>query len=79
MFDYVTVLQFCLKVQAHVCDTAVHVLMCHTQLDFSILCEQNILSFNVSVNHMMGVKMGKALEDKHMQIINTESDDHYKY
>jgi len=35
-----------------------------TEFDFGILCEQNILSLNVSVNHMMGVKMGKTLEDK---------------
>lgn len=45
--------------------TTVHVSLCHTQFDFSILCEQNILSLNVSVNHMMGVEMGKTLEDKH--------------
>lgn len=37
--------------------------MCHTQFDFGILREQNILSLNVSVNHMMGVKMGKTLKN----------------
>lgn len=45
--------------------------MCHTQFDFGILCEQNILSLNVSVNHMMGVKMGKTLEEKHTQNTHT--------
>lgn len=50
-----------------------HVLMCHTQFDFGILCEQNILSLNVSVNHMMGVKMGKTLEDKQTHTINAKS------
>lgn len=44
-------------------ETAVHVLMCHTQFDFGVLGEQNILSLNVSVDHMVGVKMGKTLED----------------
>lgn len=41
---------------------AARVLMCHTQLDFGVFCEQNILSLNVSVDHMMGVEMGKTLE-----------------
>lgn len=50
-----------------------HVLMCHTQFDFGVFCEQNILSLNVSVNHMMGVKMGKALEDKRTHTKNTRS------
>lgn len=48
--------------------TTAHVSVCHTQFDFGILCEQNILSLNVSVNHMVGVKMGKALEDKYEYI-----------
>lgn len=73
MHDCVIVLQFRLEVRACVCETTAHVLMCHTQFDFSILCEQNILSLNVSVNHMMGVKMGKTLEDKHTHTINTKS------
>ena len=66
MYDCVIVQQF----RRELCGwkTAVHVSMCHTQFDFSILCEQNILSFNVSVNHMMGVKMGKTLEDIHTNI-----------
>ena len=54
--------------------TTLLVSMCHTQFDFGVLCEQNILSLNVSVNHMMGVKMGKTLEDKHTQ--NTHKHTH---
>lgn len=79
-YDCVIVPQFCLE-EACGCagQTTVHVSMCHTQLDFGILREQNILSLNVSVNHMMGVKMGKTLEDKYTDIntqIHTQSDDH---
>lgn len=37
-----------------------------TQFDFGIFCEQNVLSLNVSVDHMMGVEMGKTLEDKYV-------------
>lgn len=50
--------------------------MCHTQLDFGILREQNILSLNVSVNHMMGVKMGKTLEDTHRNTYTLSDDLH---
>lgn len=54
--------------------------MCHTQFDFGILREQNILSLNVSVNHMMGVKMGKTLQNTRTHR-GTQSDDynHHKH
>lgn len=38
---------------------------CHTQFDFGVLREQNILPLYVPVDHMMGVEMGKTLEKKH--------------
>lgn len=49
------------------CETTACLWMCHTQFDFGVFREQNILSFNVSVDHMMGVKMGKTLEDTDMK------------
>lgn len=64
-------------------ETAVHVLMCHTQFDFGVLREQNILSLDVSVDHMMGVKMGKTLEDiythTHINRYSTQSDDRHRH
>lgn len=82
MYDCVIVLQLRPEACRYAWETAVHVLMCHTQFDFGILREQNILPLNVSVNHMMGVKMGKTLKNKYAQTqahIQTQSDDHNHY
>lgn len=76
MHDCVIVQQLIPEPHRHAWETAMHVPMCHTQFDFGILCEQNILPLYVPVDHMMGVKMGKTLENTDE---DTQSDDHNHY